>query len=250
MAGVVEEKWGEVYRERGTSRQYPLQNIKDLHLRSEAEYEQGNPGDINTVYLFSAIALFVLFIACFNFINLSTARSASRAREVGMRKVMGSQKGQIVRQFLSESIIMSIFGLLIGIVLVQIALPIFNNLAVKEFDSGQLLSSTVLIGLLAIIIITGVIAGNFPAFVLSAFNPVMVLKGKLSSASRNMTLEKNTGRRSIFHFHLYDRRDYWSSSDSWIISRIEIWDSTKSIWSLSRFLATFKTNRAPEDIKL
>jgi len=191
IAAVAEEKWGDVYRERGTSRQYPLQNITELHLRSEAEYEQGNPGDINTVYLFSAIALFVLFIACFNFINLSTARSANRAREVGMRKVMGSQKGQIVRQFLSESVIMSVFSLVIAIVLVQIALPSFNNLAGKEFDSGQLLSSTVLIGLLAIIIVTGVIAGSFPAFVLSAFHPVMVLKGKLSSASRNISLRKS-----------------------------------------------------------
>jgi putative ABC transport system permease protein len=190
MAGIAEEKWGDVYKERGTSRQYLLQNITDLHLKSESEYERGNPGDINTVYLFSAIALFVLFIACFNFINLSTARSANRAREVGIRKVMGSQKGQIVRQFLSESIIMSFFGLLIGVVLVQMALPAFNRLAGKEFESGQLLSSTVLLGLVGIIIITGIIAGSFPAFVLSAFHPVMVLKGKLSSASRNITLRK------------------------------------------------------------
>ena len=190
MAGIVAEKWGEVYKGRGTSRQYLLQNITDLHLRSESEHEPGNPGDINTVYLFSAIALFVLFIACFNFINLSTARSANRAKEVGIRKVMGSQKGQIIRQFLSESIIMSLFGLLIGIVLVQLALPAFNRLSGKEFESGHLLSSTVLLGLLGIMIVTGIIAGSFPAFVLSAFHPVMVLKGKLSSASRNIMLRK------------------------------------------------------------
>jgi len=190
MMGVVDEKWGDIYREKGTTRQYPLQNIQDLHLKSTCEYEYGNPGDIDTVYLFSAIALFVLFIACFNFINLSTARSANRAREVGMRKVMGSQKSQIVRQFLSESILMSIFGLLIGLVLVQLALPAFNGLSGKEFDSGQLLSSTVLAGLLGIIIVTGIIAGSFPAFILSSFDPVMVLKGKLSSASRNITMRK------------------------------------------------------------
>jgi putative ABC transport system permease protein len=187
---TADEKWGDLYREKGTTRQYPLQKLTDLHLKSKCEYEPGNPGDINTVYLFSAIALFVLFIACFNFINLSTARSANRAREVGMRKVMGSQKSQIVRQFLSESIIMSIFGLLISIVLVQLALPSFNRLAGKEFDSGHLMSSAVLLGLLGIIIVTGIIAGSFPAFILSAFNPVMVLKGKLSSASRNITLRK------------------------------------------------------------
>ena len=187
---VVEEKWGDLYREKGTTREYPLQKITELHLKSKCEYEAGNPGDINTVYLFSAIALFVLFIACFNFINLSTARSANRAREVGMRKVIGSQKSQIVRQFLSESIIMSLVGLVIGIVLVQLALPSFNRLAGKEFDSGQLLNSTVLLGLLGIIIVTGIIAGSFPAFILSAFDPITVLKGKLSSVSKNITLRK------------------------------------------------------------
>ena len=187
---TAEAKWGDILREKGTTRQYPLQKITDLHLKSKCEYEPGNPGDINTVYLFSAIALFVLFIACFNFINLSTARSANRAREVGMRKVIGSQKGQIVRQFLSESIVMSIISLVIGIVLVQLALPSFNRLSGKEFDSGQLLGPSVLLGLLGIIIVTGIIAGSFPAFILSSFNPITVLKGKLSSASKNITLRK------------------------------------------------------------
>ncbi|MFC2160420.1 ABC transporter permease [Acidobacteriota bacterium] len=190
IAVVVEEKWGDIYRERGTTRQYPLQNIKDLHLRSTSMHELSPPGDISTVYLFSAIALFVLFIACFNFINLSTARSASRGREVGMRKVLGSQKNQIVRQFLSESIIMSLIGLVLGLLLVMLALPSFNGLAGKEFDTGQLLSSTVLLGLMGIIVITGIIAGSFPAFVLSAFDPVMVLKGKLGSTSKNALMRK------------------------------------------------------------
>ncbi|MCJ7581339.1 MAG: ABC transporter permease [Candidatus Aminicenantes bacterium] len=190
MAAVVEEKWGDIYRERGTTRQYPLVNIKDLHLHSKAMHELNPPGDINTVYLFSAIALFVLFIACFNFINLSTARSASRGREVGMRKVLGSQKTQIIRQFLSESIIMSIFGLFLGLLIVMLAIPAFNGLAGKQFNAGQLLSSTVLIGLLGIIVVTGIFAGSFPAFILSSFDPVMVLKGKLSSASKNSVMRK------------------------------------------------------------
>lgn len=187
---TAEEKWGELLREKGTTRQYPVQRIRDLHLRSYCEYEYGSPGDINTVYLFSAIALLVLFIACFNFINLSTARSASRAREVGMRKVLGSHKSQLIKQFLSESIVISIIGLLLGILLVILALPTFNGLAGKEFNSAQLMSSTVLLGLLGIIIVTGIIAGSFPAFILSAFDPVIVLKGKLSSASKNSSLRK------------------------------------------------------------
>ena len=187
---TAEEKWGELYREKGTTRQYPIQRIRDLHLRSYCEYEYGSPGDINTVYLFSAIALLVLLIACFNFINLSTARSASRAREVGMRKVLGSHKSQLIKQFLSESIALSIISLLLGILLVRLALPAFNGLAGKEFNSAQLMSSTVLLGLLGIIIVTGIIAGSFPAFILSAFDPVIVLKGKLSPASKNSSLRK------------------------------------------------------------
>lgn len=190
MMAVVDEKWGDIYRERGTTRQYPLQNIKELHLWSTSMHEPSTPGDISTVHLFSAIALFVLFIACFNFINLSTARSANRGREVGMRKLLGSQRSQIMRQFLSESVIMSIIGLILGILLVTMVLPVFNRLAGKEFDFGQLLNPTVLLGLLGIIIVTGIIAGSFPAFVLSAFDPVMVLKGKLSSASKNNMFRK------------------------------------------------------------
>lgn len=187
---TVEQKWGEVYEQRGTTRKYPLQNIRDIHLRSYTEYEPGNPGDINTVYLFSAIALFVLLIACFNFINLSTARSASRAREVGMRKVFGSHKGQLVKQFLSESIVMSVIGFILGIVIVTSVLPVFNNLTGKEFDESQLVNPTVVLGLLGIIILTGAVAGSFPSFILSAFDPAKVLKGKLSSASRNISLRK------------------------------------------------------------
>lgn len=185
-----EAKWGEMFKQRGTKRQYPLIHLRDIHLRSSAEYELGTPGDMNTVYLFSAIALLVLIIACFNFINLSTARSTNRAREVGMRKVFGSYKHQLIKQFLSESVALSLISLLFGVMLVQIALPAFNSLSGKEFDSGHLLRLPVLLGLLGIIILTGFVAGSFPAFILSAFHPVTVLKGKFSSASKNSSLRK------------------------------------------------------------
>ncbi|UCC38544.1 MAG: ABC transporter permease [Candidatus Aminicenantes bacterium] len=187
---TAEKKWGELYRQKGTTRKYPIQRFRDLHLRSYTEYEPGNPGDIDTVYLFSAIALFVLLIACFNFINLSTAKSANRAKEVGMRKVFGSYKKQLVKQFLSESIVMSLIGLLLGVLLVNIALSAFNGLTGKEFDLSQLMNLPVLLGLLGIVIVTGIIAGSFPSFILSAFNPVMVLRGKLSLGSKNSSLRK------------------------------------------------------------
>ena len=190
IASTVESRWGEMYKQRGTSRVYPLIHLHDIHLHSEYEYELGTPGDIDNVYLFAGIALLVLMIACFNFINLSTARSAGRAREVGIRKVFGSQKHQLVRQFLSESIAVSLISLFLGLSLVMSILPLFNNLAGKQFGYGQLLRLPVLLGLLGIVVLTGLIAGSFPAFILSAFNPIMVLKGRFSSASKNSALRK------------------------------------------------------------
>jgi putative ABC transport system permease protein len=185
-----EAKWGEMFKERGTTRQYPLMTLKDIHLRPTDEYEIGTPGDINNVYLFSGIAFLVLTIACFNFINLATARSTGRAREVGIRKVFGSKKNQLIRQFLSESIAVSLISLFLGIALVMTVLPLFNNLSGKQFEQTQLLTLPALLGFLGIIILTGFIAGSFPAFILSAFQPVIVLRGKFSSASKNSSLRK------------------------------------------------------------
>jgi len=190
IMAVHESRWGKMFKQRGTTRQYPLMAMKDIHLKSHYEYEIGNPGDINNIYLFSAIALLVLIIACFNFINLSTARSASRAREVGLRKVFGSSRRNLIKQFLSESVAVSLLGLVFGILIVTISLPVFNSLSGKEFTEGQLLRLPFLLGLLGIIILTGFIAGSFPAFILSAFHPVTVLRGKFSSASKNSSLRK------------------------------------------------------------
>jgi putative ABC transport system permease protein len=177
---VAQDKWGEVYRSRSTTRQFFLLNIRDIHLRSPNQDEPGPAGDINTVYLFTAIALLVLLIACFNFINLSTAKSANRAREVGIRKVIGSQKRQLIHQFLFESVALSLVGLAIGLLLVMMALPVFNSLMGNELEFGGMLSGPVVLAMFGIVVLTGLVAGSFPAFVLSAFDPVSVLKGKLS----------------------------------------------------------------------
>jgi len=187
---VAQEKWGEIYKKHGTTRQFFLLNIRDIHLRSPNEDERFSAGDIQNVYLFSAIALLVLLIACFNFINLSTARSANRATEIGIRKVIGSQRSQLVKQFLFESVLMSLAGLVIGVLLVLLFLPFFNNLVGKEMEIGALLQFSVLAGILGIVLLTGFVAGSFPAFILSAFDPIKVLKGKLRSASKNIVLRK------------------------------------------------------------
>jgi len=190
MATEAQVKWGEMYKQRGTQRTYLLKKLGDIHLRSGLEFEMEPPGDINTVYVFAGIALLVLLIACFNFINLSTARSANRAREVGIRKVMGSHRNQLVRQFLNESVSLSLISLALSLILVVVVLPAFNALSGKQFDAAQLARWPLLLGLLGIIILTGFVAGSFPAFLLSSFRPVTVLKGKFSSGSKNSALRK------------------------------------------------------------
>lgn len=190
MMSLVESRWGEMLKQRGVKRDYPLIPLTDIHLRSHYESELGSPGNISYVYLFSAIALFVLFIACFNFINLSTAKSAKRAKEVGLRKVLGAQKMQLIKQFLYESAVISLISLVIGLLLVSLVLPAFNSLTGKEFDNQKLMSLTVLVGTLAIVVVTGFFAGSFPAFILSAFQPVKTVRGKIESGIKNSVLRK------------------------------------------------------------
>ena len=188
---LVKSRWGEVLRQRGVGRWYELQNLYDIHLRSRYEAEPGNPGNIQYVYLFGAVALFVLFIACFNFVNLSTARSTLRAKEVGLRKVFGAERRTLVCQFLGESVFLSLIGMLLSVFLVVTVLPAFNSFTQKEFTTAELLNSQVLAGLGLIVLLTGFGAGIFPAFVLSSFDPVRTVRGKLGTGTQGQTLRKS-----------------------------------------------------------
>jgi putative ABC transport system permease protein len=190
IAAVVEEKWGEIYKQEGITRRYPLQALTDIHLKSNFEAEIAQQGNIRYVYIFSVIAVMVLFIACFNFINLSTARSVKRAKEVGLRKMFGAHRHQLIKQFLNESSLLTLLGTFIGILLTAFALPAFNQLSGKELSLEHLVSIPSLIALLIIIIITGLIAGSFPAFVLSTFQPVKTIRGKLGPAKQSGALRK------------------------------------------------------------
>lgn len=190
VATVVEEKWGEIYRKEGITRRYPLQALTDIHLRSNFEAEIAQQGDIQYVYIFSVVAVMVLFIACFNFINLSTARSVNRAKEVGLRKMFGAHRHHLIRQFLSESSLMALLGTIVGITLIAISLPAFNQLSGKEFNLKYLISAPSIIAFLIIIVSTGFIAGSFPAFVLSTFQPVKTLRGRLGTGKQSGTFRK------------------------------------------------------------
>lgn len=169
---------------------YRIQNITDIHLHSDTVNEPEESGSYSYIYIFSAVALFMIIIACINYMNLTTARSARRAKEIGIRKVTGSSKWQLVAQFLTESLLTAIFALLISLGCIALLLPLFNSLSGKFISFGSLLDPSTLIIIFAVILIVGLGGGSYPAFYLSKFNPVHVLKGKLSKGSSNIILRR------------------------------------------------------------
>jgi putative ABC transport system permease protein len=189
-AAQIEQDLGkswEDYKKEGNGYRYFLQPLTSIHLdplNIEAKLRPG--GNINYVYFLIAIAVLVLIIACINFMNLATARSAERAREVGVRKTMGSQKTQLVFQFLTESLVLSIVATVLALLIVYIALPHFNNLTQKQISLD--LSLFVLLYMFGISLFVGLLAGSYPAFVLSGFNPVLVMKGKFTRSSHGAWL--------------------------------------------------------------
>ena len=164
-----------------------LQPIKDIHLRSYDIEDWQARGDARFVWLFAAIACFILVIACINFLNLSTARSANRAKEVGLRKVIGSQRGNLIWQFLTESMLYSFLSFIIAIAIAWTILPFFNRMSGKDLsiDWNAWWLIPILFGSAALI---GLLAGIYPSFYLSAFKPINVLKGNLRRGSRNSGL--------------------------------------------------------------
>jgi|AntRauTorckE6833_2_1112554.scaffolds.fasta_scaffold11436_2 putative ABC transport system permease protein len=167
-----------------------LQPIQDIHLHSRLKSEITANGNITYVYTFSAVAILILIIACINFVNLSTAQSTERAREVSMRKVMGAQKGQLIGQFLGEAILLTLVSGVAAISLIQLFLPVFNNLTQKDFQLIEFLTLQNISGYLAFLMLIGIFAGFYPALVLSSFKSINVLKGKLASASKGSWLRK------------------------------------------------------------
>jgi len=155
--------------------------IKDIHLKSNRVAELGANADINIIYIFSAIALFILLIACVNFMNLSTARSSNRAREVGVRKVLGSPRIYLIAQFLTESILITLVAAVIASLLAWSLLPLFNEVSGKNLEVTPQIISWLLPFLFAIIVIIGCLAGSYPALFLSGFQPIEVLKGKFTA---------------------------------------------------------------------
>jgi putative ABC transport system permease protein len=167
-----------------------LQPLADVHLRSDLSHDFSKKGDIKYVWIFSAIALSVLIIACVNFMNLATARSANRAREVGLRKVVGASRAQIIRQFFAESILTALASFVIALGLVELLIGPFNALSAKRLPSVPGTDPLLLGIFLLLALVTGFLSGSYPALFLSSFRPAAVLKGTLRSAAANPWLRR------------------------------------------------------------
>lgn len=172
------------FQKKGNRFGFQFQPITDIHLHSDLDDELEANSDAKYVYIFSVIAFFILLLACINFTNLSTAGSASRSKEVGIRKVLGSVRTQLVTQFLTESVLLTFFALVLALVLVFLLLPSFNVLSGKQFTVNDLVNGRLLMGAVVCSLVIGLLAGSYPAFVLASFKPITVLKGKLQIGGR------------------------------------------------------------------
>ncbi|HEY6503040.1 MAG TPA: ABC transporter permease [Chitinophagaceae bacterium] len=167
-----------------------LQKLTDIHLYSHTDYEAEPNGDISRVYIFSAIALFILLIACINYMNLSTARSALRAREIGIRKVIGARRKELIGQFLGESVLICWAAILLAGFLTYLAIPWLNRISGQELSINLLLQGKIIIPLLLTPFIVGILSGLYPALFMSSFQPIKTLKGLFKVGGSNISFRK------------------------------------------------------------
>lgn len=182
----LQRQMDQIYKKHEPSIQitFQLQPLTKIHLHSNLQVDITGHGNIQYVKIFFVVAIFILVVACINFMNLATARSARRAREVGLRKAIGASRGQLVGQFLGESLVISFLALLLAIGLVVLCLPLFNYVAGKQL-SIYFLDGKLWFGFIALALLTGLISGSYPALFLSGFKPVTAFKGSLKSMAGN-----------------------------------------------------------------
>src|SRR5690606_6356724 len=176
-----------------------VEPLKDVYLKTEAQRQPGDTGSLANIYVFSFIGLFILAIAMINFMNLSTARSMERAKEVGIRKSIGADRQSLIYQFLGESLIIVVLAALVGVILTSVALPLMNAMTGKVFEIGHILDWQTIPAFLGIMLVIGLLAGSYPSLVLSGFKPVMILKGTNKSDSRGVNLRNGL---VVFQFSL------------------------------------------------
>jgi putative ABC transport system permease protein len=189
-ANIYRERAGAMLKDWGVDANVVFMPLSKLYLYSTSGNGLGSLGSISRLYLMSGIALFVILLACINFVNLTTARSVYRAKEVGLRKVVGSTRQGLVRQFLSESLVLTMTALVIGVALAGLLLPVFNQLLAKSYTISALFSPSVLSGVAILLSAVTLLSGYYPAMVLSGMRPAEVLKGKLQSNARGVQLRR------------------------------------------------------------
>ena len=190
LSTVIDNHVAVIFDEMDIKIRYEVIPLIDIHLKSDFEGEPEPVGEMGFIYIFAAVALFMLIIACINYMNLATARATKRALEVGIRKVLGSERRQLIAKFLSESIVFSGLALILSFGLVFLILPAFNTAFDLTLDRSLLFSPQILLGAAAILGLTGVLGGSYPAFYLSNFRPIAVLKGKLAKGTGNPKLRR------------------------------------------------------------
>ena len=181
----------EQFEAAGNSYGYRLMPLEDIHLHAGLRFELEPAGNPLYVYLFLVAAILVLVIAGINFMNMATAQSTSRSKEVGLRKVVGSRKSQLISQFLTESVVLSMMALIVAIVLVYLLLPGYNNLIRMNLEFNLFGQSWILPVLVLFAILIGILSGTYPAFVLASFKPSAVLSSNKSSGGRNKGILRN-----------------------------------------------------------
>ncbi|MEM6842544.1 MAG: ABC transporter permease [Bacteroidota bacterium] len=190
LASVNKERVVPIFENYGVTINYWLQPLADIHLKSDFGEGESGTGDISYIYIFGAVAFFILIIASINYMNLATARATRRAKEVGVRKTMGSFRSQLISQFLTESTLLTFIALAFSLLLVAVLLSPFNQLAGTEISLSFLLQPQIIVGFILVALLVGIAGGSYPAFYLSKFNPALVLKGNATRGTGNAMLRK------------------------------------------------------------
>lgn len=185
LVDLVKKYHTEEWRDKTKPHRYYLQPLQEIHLNSHINFDIGKNNDVRYLYLVSGLALIILLLACINYMNLTTARATLRAKEVGMRKVVGADRLQLLKQFMGESLLLTVAASLLALLLVKLLLPAFSNLVDRDLSFGLLLQGRLIVGLAAAIFVVGSIAGSYPAFFLTAFQPAKVLKGEIKDQGRS-----------------------------------------------------------------
>lgn len=186
----VQKYIGESLKAMGFYKKQFLIPVRDMHLHSGMDVNISAVGSVTSLYVLGSIALFTLLLACINFMNLSTARSSKRSAEVGIRKVLGAERRALIRQFIGESVFMSVIAFLFAVLITSFFLPVFSYLSGTQLGLNFSSDLSLLFAFLAVAVITGVLAGSYPAFYLSSFRPIKVLKGQLANSLSAVALRK------------------------------------------------------------